>query len=176
MKALAVVTQKVLPALLLCSILAGCASQPIIGNNSQTTEETCTLEEFIEEEDLPDELVALTEAPPAIPSLLMPEASGTLRKTTKRALIDYSNTKDGYVMVQFSDTSDRRLKAKVIGPSTEYVYNLNPQEWTTFPLADGNGSYTVKVYEQSPQSGKYAVVANDRRICSIPAAQSVCEL
>lgn len=93
------------------------------------------------------------------PELLLPVASGVKTVTGRKAVIDYSNIQDGYVMTKFTAESDRRLKVKVIGPSTEYIYNINCQEWTTFPLGDGDGDYTVKVYEENPATGKYAVVA-----------------
>ena len=31
----------------------------------------------------------------------------------------------------------------------KYTYNLSGDEWTTFPLSDGNGSYKVTVYENT---------------------------
>lgn len=96
---------------------------------------------------------------PALPALLTPVASGTKTVRQQKATIDYSNTGDGYVMVNFTARTDKKLKVKVIGPTTEYLYNITPQEWITFALADGNGKYTVKVYEQNPATGKYAPVA-----------------
>ena len=44
------------------------------------------------ENELPDN--------PALPDILRPEASGVLVKETDRAVIDYSNSDDGYVMVR----------------------------------------------------------------------------
>lgn len=111
-----------------------------------------------EEVSIEDELVALSGAP-ALSDLLLPVASGTRTVKNQKATIDYSNVQDGYVMVNFTAASERRLKTKVIGPSTEFTYNIKSQNWTTFPLADGNGKYAVKVYEQNPKTGKYAVVA-----------------
>jgi len=107
---------------------------------------------------LEEEAVALAEAPsPALPDLLTAEASGTLEKKNDRAVIDYSNTADGYVMVRYTQKTDKRLKAQVKGPSTTYTYNLSPLTWETFPLSDGNGSYQITVYQNV--SGKsYATV------------------
>ena len=52
-----------------------------------------------------------------------------------------------------------RLKVLVKGPSgTQYQYILTPREWTTFPFSDGNGKYTVSVYENTTGS-KYAKVS-----------------
>jgi transglutaminase-like putative cysteine protease len=78
---------------------------------------------------------------------LKPVASGVLTKTNKSATIDYSNFKDGYVMVKYLVSSSVRLKVQVQGPTTTYTYNITPFEWTVFPLSDGNGSYRVNVYK-----------------------------
>ncbi|MEA4934636.1 MAG: transglutaminase-like domain-containing protein [Lawsonibacter sp.] len=95
---------------------------------------------------LDDESVALADAP-ALPTYLMPVASGTLEKRNSKAVIDYSNTKDGYVMVQYIASTTKRLKAQVKGPTTTYTYNLTSGQWTTFSLSDGNGSYQIVIYE-----------------------------
>ena len=55
-------------------------------------------------------------------------------------------------MVNFTGTTKTRLKVQVIGPATTYTYNLNVGEWTTFPLSDGNGDYTVSVLENTTGS------------------------
>lgn len=105
---------------------------------------------------LADELVALT-ASPAFPTSLTPVASGTLEKHNNKAIIDYSNTRDGYVMVQYTASTTKRIKAQVKGPTTTYTYNLAAGKWTTFPLSDGNGSYQIVVYENI-EGTKYSSV------------------
>lgn len=146
---------RICAAALALALLAGCAVAEKGGEDlSDIFVDRVALEEVCIEE----ELVALSGAP-ALPTLLVPVASGTQTAKTQKATIDYSNIQDGYVMVNFTAQSDKRLKAKVIGPTTEYTYDIKAGQWTTFPLADGNGKYTVKVYEQNPASGKYAVVA-----------------
>ena len=92
-------------------------------------------------------------------SLIIPEASGKLVKKTAKAVIDYSNTADGYVMVQFTAASDKRLRARVEGPATTYTYDVKQGEWTVFPLSDGNGKYQFKVYE-NVSGNRYSVVAS----------------
>ena len=62
-------------------------------------------------------------------------------------MIDYSNTKDGYVMVQYTAQTTKRLKIQVKGPTTTYTYDLKQGQWTVFPLSDGNGSYQVSVFQ-----------------------------
>lgn len=94
---------------------------------------------------------------PALPDILQPEASGTAVEENDRAVIDYSNSEDGYVMVQFKAETEKRLKVQVKGPTTTYKYDLTAGEWETFPLSDGNGDYQVAVYENA-EGSKYAVV------------------
>lgn len=84
-------------------------------------------------------------AEPAIPDILEPVASGELVQETEQVIIDYSNTSDGYVMVFFKGETSKRLKVQVKS-STTYTYNLPQQQWTVFPLSDGNGHYQVKVF------------------------------
>ena len=109
--------------------------------------------------ELADELVALA-AGPALPDLLLPEASGKKTAQNAKAVIDYSNISDGYVMVKFTAQSDRRLKAKVTGPSGDYQqYDLTQGEWEVLPLSDGSGSYKVSVLQKKnddPKNTKYA--------------------
>ena len=115
-----------------------------------------------EEIDIADEAVALSGLP-ALDVSLTPTPSGTQTKSTQKATIDYSNTVDGYVMVNFTASTSTRVKVLVMGPNTStadtrYQYDLPVQQWVTFPLADGNGGYTVKVMEQKA-NGKYGAVA-----------------
>lgn len=84
---------------------------------------------------------------PAQSFVIKPEASGKSVEENQYAKVDYSNTKDGYVMVQYTAASDKKLKSQVVGPTTTYTYNLAQGEWTVFPLSDGNGNYQIKVYE-----------------------------
>ncbi|MBR4869147.1 MAG: transglutaminase domain-containing protein, partial [Oscillospiraceae bacterium] len=73
-------------------------------------------------------------------------------------VIDYSNTSDGYVMINYTASTTKKLKVKITGPSSvDYTYNLTAGQLTTFPLSDGNGSYTIKVYENTT-GNKYATV------------------
>ncbi len=105
--------------------------------------------------ELEDEAVALSEAPPAVPHPVSAVASGTKVKKNANGIIDYSNTSDGYVMVQYTAQTDRRLKVQVKGPTTTYTYNLTAQKWAVFPLSDGDGVYQVTIY-QNVTGSKYA--------------------
>ena len=85
---------------------------------------------------------------PAVITVLSPEASGTLTKESGQAVIDYSHTEDGYVMVRWTGDADARVKVLIKGPSgTTYQYNLDLYgSYETFPLSDGSGWSNVGVY------------------------------
>ena len=108
--------------------------------------------------NLGDELIPMSAAPAAVPTVLTPVASGTAVKSGGGAEIDYSNIKDGYVMARFAAANSKRLRVQVAGPSTTYTYDLPTGKWVTFPLSDGNGAYKVTVL-QNTTGKKYAVLA-----------------
>ncbi len=93
---------------------------------------------------------------PAIPNILRPDPSGVLTQENEKAIIDYSNTTDGYVCVRYLEQTDKKLKVQVKGTTTTYTYTITPGEWETFPLSDGNGEYQVAVYE-NVEGKKYAL-------------------
>lgn len=84
-------------------------------------------------------------------------ASGELEAKNEKAVIDYSNTSDGYVMTKRLDEGTTKIKVQVKGPNTTYTYNLTGSEWKTFPLSDGDGSYQVQVCE-NVTGNKYAII------------------
>ena len=98
---------------------------------------------------------------PALDMVIRPEASGLLVASNEYATIDYSHTEDGYVMVLFTAATDKKIKAQVIGPGEAYTYNLEPDQWTTFPLSDGNGDYSVRIYENIVDKRYAKVLAVD---------------
>ena len=116
-----------------------------------------TNQAVMEDAQWADEAEALVDSPAAVSPLLLPEASGTAVEANQRAEIDYSNLKDGYVMAQFTGQTSTRLKVQVAGPTTTYTYDLPVQGWATFPLSDGNGDYSVTVFENTSGT-KYATV------------------
>lgn len=173
-----------LPLLLIAALLAGCGgqtAQPAPGDEEIQTaqpapsgtetpaepengdEEALLAEAYTDvtslEVELEDEAVALAESPAAVNTALAPVASGTKTKSSSKAIIDYSNTQDGYVMVKYTAATTKRLKAQVKGPSTTYTYNITAGKWETFPLSDGNGNYQVIVYENVTGSKYSALVS-----------------
>ncbi len=95
---------------------------------------------------------------PATAAVLSAVASGTTVYSNEKAKVDASNAKDGYVMAAYNGQSKNRLKVRVTGPSgIVYTYDLNKNgNYEVFPLSDGNGKYTVGVYENT-SGNKYAL-------------------
>ena len=139
------------------NMMSGCASN---GNDAESNKDLVyQVADAVEigEVTLEDEAVALASAPAALQNTLTAVASGTLVKQNNKAVIDYSNTKDGYVMAKYQLDTDKKLKLQVKGPTTTYTYSLTAKEWDAFPLSDGNGKYQVIVY-QNTSGTKYAAV------------------
>ena len=154
--------KRVLALALAAMMLSGCARNTAV-DGVQTTADGSVADRSgdisLGEITLEDEMVALAAGPGAIDPSLTTSAPGTLVKKNDKAVVDYSNTKDGYVMVQYTAKTDKRLKAQVKGPTTTYTYNLTAGSWATFPLSDGNGRYQVTVY-QNTEGSKYAAVVS----------------
>lgn len=75
------------------------------------------------------------------------EASGTTVKENEQCVIDYSNTSDGYVMVQYKGTTDKTLKAQVACPTgNTYTYNVHAGKYEVLPLTEGDGQYKVTMF------------------------------
>lgn len=106
------------------------------------------------------ETVPLTDTLPAF-AIPVPTAPGVLVAQNGKAVIDYSNARDGYVMIRYSGDTTKKLKALIDTPRGEtYTYSLEADEsYAVLPLSDGDGSYTVGVYEQI-EGMKYAVAVS----------------
>ena len=76
-----------------------------------------------------------------------PSAPGTQVAKSGSALIDYSNAKDGYVMVKWTGGADK-IAVQVAGPNNaeKYTYYLSSNgDYDVLPLSDGNGTYKMTV-------------------------------
>lgn len=147
---------RLIPFALSLVLLAGCAGRADIQSEEVVYLDAVTLDEVTIE----DEAVALAGLP-AVQNLLLPEASGMAVEKNNKAIVDYSNVADGYVMVQYTANTEKRLKVRVTGPTTQYTYDIQPGAWVTFPLSDGNGDYDVKVFENTSGT-KYATVLSKK--------------
>ncbi|MCL2604969.1 MAG: transglutaminase-like domain-containing protein [Defluviitaleaceae bacterium] len=110
--------------------------------------------------DITPEMVPLTNAP-AIFSIPMPAAPGTNVQQNDKAVIDYSNARDGYIMAKYIPQTTKSIRVIIKGPSgAQYQYTLKPGGvFEVFPLSDGNGQYSVGVFEQV-EGTKYATVVS----------------
>ncbi|MDR2531095.1 MAG: transglutaminase-like domain-containing protein [Oscillospiraceae bacterium] len=76
------------------------------------------------------------------------EDAGTLLSNDK-AKVDVSNLSDGYIRVAYTGGGSMAIKVLVTDSNrkVQYKYNLNNKgEFESFPLSEGNGTYSVDVY------------------------------
>lgn len=84
-----------------------------------------------------------------------PTASGTVTYGNSKVGIDASNTSCGYVMVKYMG-SVGKIKVQITKGGLTYTYDLNARNaYEVFPLSEGNGSYSVKVFE-NVQGNQYS--------------------
>ena len=85
-------------------------------------------------------------------------APGVAAEENDKAVIDFSNASDGYVMVKFLQSSSNSLIAVINGPGGgEYVYELDPGEYAVFSFTEGDGQYVIALCEQTDDM-KYKVI------------------
>ncbi len=77
-----------------------------------------------------------------------PQASGSMTYSNGIATLDASNASQGYCMIQYSGGVPK-IKVQISKDGVTYTYDLNARSaYEVFPFSEGNGSYTVKVFEQ----------------------------
>ena len=136
-----------LAALMIIGIMTGCSQNETVSIHNPEDVVSPTADGNIIL--MADEMVPLT-ASPTMFTLSMPTAPGTSVKKNAKAEIDHSNIKDGYIMVRYLQKTSKQLRVIVKGPSdAQYTYTLKSDgDYEVYPLSDGNGNYTVTVYEQ----------------------------
>ena len=75
-------------------------------------------------------------------------APGTAVEKNADAIIDYSNARDGYVMIKWTGESGVKVAVQVKGPSNpeKYTYYLRTDgNYDILPLSDGDGTYQIVV-------------------------------
>ncbi len=88
------------------------------------------------------------------------KASGVKVKENDEAIIDYSNSRDGYIMVHYKENTTKKIKAQVTGPSeVTYTYNIRMDGYEVLPLSEGSGKYEVTVYENIKDTSYAKVLA-----------------
>lgn len=74
-----------------------------------------------------------------------------------QGIIDYSNTDYGYIIIKCIKDTNNKIKVTVKSQKNEYIYSIPKNEWVSIPLTEGNGSYTINIYENVIES-KYALI------------------
>jgi transglutaminase-like putative cysteine protease len=92
------------------------------------------------------------------PVVLVPSADQLIEYTCDVAVIDASNTSEGYVMVSYTG-SNEKVKLQITGPDgVTQTYNLHG-DYEVFPLTGGDGTYSIGIFESvSAEDNKYSTV------------------
>ena len=135
--------------LLLAALLTGCgqsSAPPSATEAPAPAEETAV--------SLPTETL-----PPPVPVsvVLEPQAPGEREVRCDSAVVDYSNARQGYIMVCHHAETDRRLKVLLKTPAATYQYDLPQGRWIVLPLSGGDGAYQAGIYRNTGGS-KYAAL------------------
>lgn len=137
--------------LLLSTFLSACVSTGAEIPPSELPEEEVLAHSVI----IGAEPIPLSEGVPA--ATYGVSATGVHVKSNAKAVLDYSNAADGYVMVKYTGTN-QKVRTRITGPSGDiYTYHQSLQaDYDVFVLSDGSGSYQVEVYENTTGS-RYAL-------------------
>lgn len=120
-----------------------CASADAGAGRTESEAPAKTEESFT---DIDDDRVSLNSGPREI-QVRVPEASGTITYGNDLAVVDASNTGNGYVMIKYMG-SVSKIKVQISKDDLTYTYDLNARDaYEVFPMSEGDGTYTVKVFE-----------------------------
>ena len=156
---------RVLLAAGLVLLSSACAEDVVSGRNGQAP--ACAGQQ-------PMVTIEETAAPlaqlPETQQVRMPEASGKVVYSGKSAVIDASNTSQGYVMVKYTGASSK-VKLQISGSNRiVYTYDLHKGSYDTFPLTSGDGNYRLNIYEHV-RSSQYSLAMN--KTISVKLASSL---
>lgn len=100
--------------------------------------------------------LAVTALATAIPAKA-PVQSGVTVYQNAKATVDVSNLSSGFVSVKYTGGKDVRIKVQITKKGSDpYSYNLNNKGTVeTFPLTEGDGEYTIGVFENTTET-RYA--------------------
>ncbi|MBO5072486.1 MAG: transglutaminase domain-containing protein [Eubacterium sp.] len=102
----------------------------------------------------------LPAAPVSAKTVIYPtKATGEVVEENDQCVIDYSNCKDGYVVVKYKQSTAKIVKAQVKKGKRTYTYTLCKQSEEVLPLSEGNGTYKITVFLQL-KGDSYATVGS----------------
>ena len=103
--------------------------------------------------------VSAAGVPPKPNQAFFPSASDKQYKKSG-AVIDYGNGFNGYVMVKYTKSGNKRIKCVVTKDDETYQYDIpRDGEFVVLPLQMGSGSYKIAIYEQV-KGTKYSAKAS----------------
>ncbi len=126
---------------------SGSGSQPQAASQSLTTIQTdAKKDEQPQGESLRDNT----------PQVLVPSADGTVTYGNDLASVDASHAEEGYIMAKYTGSKDM-AKLLITAPGFEkpYQYTFRSNDYETFPLTGGSGTYTLQVME-NVEGNQYA--------------------
>jgi len=94
-----------------------------------------------------------------VPEILVPTASGVSVEENGKAVVDYSNKQDGYIMAKYTESTDLKIKLLLTVPDgVQYTYSIQPGSgFEVFPLSGGNGTYEIGIFRQVEDT-RYSMV------------------
>ena len=80
----------------------------------------------------------------------LPASDGSKVMKNAKVELDASNANQGFVRVKYTG-SNQKIKVQVTRSGKDtYTYNLNARDaYEVFPMSEGDGSYTIKVFENT---------------------------
>lgn len=95
--------------------------------------------------------------------------------------IDFYRNSLGIVDVYYNTTTDKKVKLLVQHDTKKYYYNLsNKPDFVSFPLQLGNGSYDIKIYENTVgskyrkvQSKSGSISLKDQKVVFLNSIQQI---
>ena len=102
---------------------------------------------------------------PIYAKVKVPVASGKKIYENNNTIIDASNLSSGYIMIKYTGNNSK-IKIRIT-KTTTYTYDLNTRnQYETFPLTEGNGTYNIKTLAFSRPSTSnvnftYSSMCND---------------
>lgn len=126
-------------------LLSGCGVKPVKDLNlmTVTTIENPEIDTALSDSSI---VIASKTQRDNSPVCLEPTHPGELVQSNEYAEVDYSNAKDGYIMVNYLGNSPK-VKLQITGPNqVTYTYDVH-NGYAAFPLTSGKGDYDVAVCE-----------------------------